>query len=158
MVSILSLSKILGADIEEQLDWFQSKGLIARRKNCSASTNPMDLQKRSDITDKYRYNMTKLQQKVYHAMILQCRWRCPVPMCKQSVSLRSGSFFEKSRLSLRQWLVLFYWWVREYPVTDAAEETEVEKKSAVQAYQYCSDICSWRLLHMTPLCCWEDQQ
>ena len=64
MVSILSLFKILGADIEEQLDWFQSKGLIARRKNCPACTNPMDLQKRSDITDKYRYNMTKLRQKV----------------------------------------------------------------------------------------------
>ena len=58
------LSKILGADIEEQLDLFQSKGLIARRKNCPACTNPMDLQKKSDITDKYRYNMTKLRQKV----------------------------------------------------------------------------------------------
>ena len=56
-------------------------------------------------------------------------------------------FFEKFRLSLRQWLVLFYCWFREYPVTDAAEEAEVEKKSAVQAYQYCRDICSWRLLH-----------
>ena len=58
-----------------------------------------------------------------------------MPTCKQSVSLRSGTFFEKSSLSLRQWLVLFYWWVRQYPVTDAAEEAEVEKKSAVQAYQ-----------------------
>ena len=72
-----------------------------------------------------------------------------MPTCKQSVSLRSGTFFEKSRLSLRQCLVLFYWWVRECPVTDAAEfeEAEVEKKSAVQTYQYYMDICSWRLLH-----------
>jgi hypothetical protein len=26
------------------------------------------------------------------------------------------------------------------------EEAEVEKKSAIQAYQYCR-VCSWRLLH-----------
>ena len=80
-------------------------------------------------------------------MMLRYRWRCPVGSCKQSVSLRSGTFFDKSRMSLKQWLVLFYWWAREYPVTDAAEEAEVEKKTAIQAYQYCRDICSWRLLH-----------
>ena len=80
-------------------------------------------------------------------MMLHCRWRCPVYTCNQSVSLRSGTFFDKSRLSLKQWLVLFYWWARQYPVTDAAEEAEVEKKTAIQAYQYCRDICSWRLLH-----------
>ena len=70
-----------------------------------------------------------------------------MPTCKQSVSLRSGTFFEKSRLTLKQWLVLFYWWIRQYAVTDAAEAAEVEKKSAIQAYQYCRDICSWKLLH-----------
>ena len=80
-------------------------------------------------------------------MMLRYRWRCPVGSCKQSVSLRSGTFFDKSRMSLKQWLVLFYWWAREYPVTDATEEAEVEKKTAIQAYQYCRDICSWRLLH-----------
>ena len=57
------MSKIPGADLKGQLDWFQNKGLIARRKNCPAGTNPMDLQKKSDITDKYRYNMIKLRQK-----------------------------------------------------------------------------------------------
>ena len=38
---------------------------------------------------------------------------------------RAGSFFSKSKLTLQQWLVLLYWWVREYPVTDAAEEARV---------------------------------
>ena len=75
------------------------------------------------------------------------RWRCPVSTCEQSVSLRSGTFFEKSRLSLKQSLVLFYWWAREYPVTDAGEEAEVDRKTAIQAYQYCRDVCSWRLLN-----------
>ena len=40
-----------------------------------------------------------------------------------------------------------YWWVRQYPVCDAAQEAEVEKKSAIQVYQYFRDICSWWLLN-----------
>ena len=36
--------------------------------------------------------------------------------------------------------------------TDAAQEAKVEKNTAVQAYQYFRDICSWRLLnHDAPL-------
>ena len=62
------------------------------------------------------------------------------------MGLRDGTF-EKSHLTLQQWLVLMYWWCREYPVTDAAEEAKVSEKSAVQAYQYFRDICSWRILN-----------
>ena len=46
----------------------------------------------------------------------------------------SGTFFEQwSCLSLRQWIVLLYWWAREYvyPVTDAAQEAEVDEKTAI---------------------------
>ena len=35
---------------------------------------------------------------------------------------------------------------------DAAEEAEVDEKTAIQIYQYCRDIWSWRLLnHDSPL-------
>ena len=45
-----------------------------------------------------------------------------------------------------------YWWARQYPVTNAAQEAKVEKNTAVQAYQYFRDICCWRLLnHDAPL-------
>ena len=33
-------------------------------------------------------------------------------------------------------------------MTDAAEEAKVTEATAVQAYQYFRDICSWRLLNM----------
>ena len=68
------------------------------------------------------------------------------------MSVREGSFFTKSKLSLTKWLILLYWWSREYPVTDAAEEAEVTETTAIQVYQYFRDICSWRLLtHDSPL-------
>ena len=50
-------------------------------------------------------------------------------------------------MQLRQWIVLMYWWAYEYPVKDAADEAEVDEKTAIQIYQFCRDICSWRLLN-----------
>ena len=61
--------------------------------------------------------------------------------CRKSVGLCDGTFFEKSKLSLRQWVVLMYWWVHQYPVSDAAQEAEAEReKTAVQVYQYLRDM------------------
>ena len=41
-----------------------------------------------------------------------------------------------------------YWWVRQYPVSDAAQEAEVQERTAIQVYQYLRDICSWRLVNL----------
>ena len=67
------------------------------------------------------------------------------PSGGKSLSVCEGSFFSQSKLRLRQWLILLYWWVRQYPMTDAAEESMVSRTSAIQAYQYIGDVCSWRL-------------
>ena len=75
--------------------------------------------------------------------VLHNRWRCPDNSCKKSCSIRAGSFFEQSKLSLQQWVVIIHWWVREHPVTKAKEEA---KTSEVTAIQYLWDICSWRLM------------
>jgi len=132
-MSILDLGPYMFGDVDQQIGWFQSKGLLATSKTCPACSQPMDMQTRSDVTDKYR-------------------WRCSNTACRKSVGLRDGTFFAKSHLTLQQWMVLMYWWACQYPVTDAAQEARVEKNTAVQAYQYFRDICSWRLLnHDAPL-------
>jgi hypothetical protein len=90
--------------------------------------------------------------KQHRQAIVNHRWRCPVTTCRKTQSLRHGSFFEKSKLSLQKWLVLLHWWIREYPVIDAAEEAKVTEATAIQVYQYFRDICSWRLLtHDSPM-------
>ena len=61
-------------------------------------------------------------------------WWCP--QCKGRRLIRTGSFFSKSRLTLQKWLILLYFWVREYPVTDAMEEAEVNKGTAIDIYQW----------------------
>ena len=52
MASILALAEIIGGDIDQQLTWLQSKGLMPSSKACPACTHTMDMQPRNDITDK----------------------------------------------------------------------------------------------------------
>ena len=60
--------------------------------------------------------------------------------------MRDGSFFTESKITLQKWLILLYWWVREYPVSDAAEEAEVTRATGIQAYLYFTDVCTAKLL------------
>lgn len=62
------------------------------------------------------------------------------------MSAREGSFFAKSRLTLQQWLLLFYWWIREYPVGDAGEEAKVSNDTARAVYQWLREVCSTKLI------------
>ena len=53
--SILSLASVISAELEEQIPWFQARGLLAQNKTCPACNQPMNMQQRQDVTDKYRY-------------------------------------------------------------------------------------------------------
>ena len=51
------------------------------------------------------------------------------PDCNKTGSIRKGSFFEQSKLTLQKWLLLMQWWTRQHPVTDATVEVEVTDSS-----------------------------
>ena len=70
----------------------------------------------------------------------EIRW-LSCPNCNKTASIRKGSFFEQSKLTLQKWLLLMHWWARQYPVTDAAVEVEVTEKTAIQVYQWLRDVC-----------------
>ena len=54
-MSILDLGQYMFRDVDQQIGWFQSKGLLATNKTCPACSQPINMQKHSDVTDKYRY-------------------------------------------------------------------------------------------------------
>ena len=76
-------------------------------------------------------------------------WYCP--RCYTRKTIREGSFFAKSRLSLQKWLLLMYMWVRQYPVTDACEEVEVDQRTGIDVYQWLREVCSQRLISDPPI-------
>ena len=75
-------------------------------------------------------------------------WWCP--QCKTRNTIRLDSFFHKSRITLQQWMILIYLWVRQYPVTDAADEVDVHRATAIDVYQWLREVCSTKLIQ-TPI-------
>ena len=73
-------------------------------------------------------------------------WYCP--SCETTKSIRDGSFFSKSKLTLQKWMLAILWWSREYPVTDMAMEAEITERSACDIYNWLREVCSSKLLRM----------
>ena len=71
-------------------------------------------------------------------------WKCPT--CKGRKSIREGSFFAKSRITLQKFLLILHMWARQYPVSDVAEEAEVALSTAIDVYQWLREVCSTKLL------------
>ena len=66
-----------------------NRGLLAAKRGCSCG-NEMVL--RNDKSDDR-----------YH-------WECPVNHCRKRRSIRAGSFFEDSKISLHHWLYIIFLW------------------------------------------------
>ena len=66
------------------------------------------------------------------------------------MSIRKGSFFAKSKITLQKWRLLMHWWARQYPVKDAANEVAVSEATTIQVYSWLRDVCSYRLCSVDP--------
>ena len=73
------------------------------------------------------------------------------PLVKQQNLFESQVFFSKSRLSLKKWLLIIYWWAKQYPVTNCRDEADVDQCTAVDTYQWLREVCSTRLLRDPPI-------
>ena len=127
-MSILQLGPVIFRETDQLITYLQGKSLLSTNKTCPCGS-AMQLSPRSDVSDGVRF-------------------RCPD--CHKCTSIRDSSFFSKSRLPLKKWVLLMYWWARNYPVTDAASEAEVTEASACAVYQWLREVCTTRLLH-TPI-------
>ena len=123
-MSLLELGPTIFGPTDDLIAWFRSKRLLARSQDCSTCNIPMRQGTRRDVTD---------------GLV----WRCL--QCKTTKNIRESSFFSKSRLSFQKWLLLLHFWVKEYPVKDAADEVEVDKNVACDAYRWFREICSTTL-------------
>ncbi len=47
-------------------------------------------------------------------------------------------------------MLAMWWWARQYPVTDAAEEACIGEDTACNIYQWLREVCSTKLIN-TPI-------
>ena len=112
----------------EIIEFYQEKKLLKMSVNCPKCESSMKLSPFPERQDGYI-------------------WRCPVRRCRASLSVRCGSFFEKSKESLRDWLMIILEWSREIPATYTSDMVDITNKTACRMYQYLRDVCSWKLLN-----------
>jgi hypothetical protein len=70
------------------------------------------------------------------------RWRCGRKNCNVDRSMRSGSFFKGSKLRWTTLVHLLWCWSAREPVTAAYQKAGCDKKTAIDWYQFCRDVCS----------------
>ena len=76
-------------------------------------------------------------------------WRCSNQRCANRCSfrtIRTGSFFEKSKITLDKWLYVIYFWSQGTKVTTASKMVQVSEKSTIQMFQYLREVCSTKLI------------
>lgn len=130
----------LGPIIFGENDYLRQKRLLAKTCDCtryfiymyiivpnmlSRCHIPMEERPRRDISDGFS-------------------WWCR--RCKTRTSIRHGSFFSLSKLTLKKWLLMIHYWAIEAPVTDAVTQSNIDIRTAVDIYQWLREICSTKLL------------
>ncbi len=73
--------------------------------------------------------------------------------CRKKTSIRDGSFFSKSHLSLTVLVSVIYFFVLDIPVKTILDllDHDLSKKAVIDWYNFCRDICTEFLQRNPPL-------
>ena len=116
-MSLLDIGPVIFGRKEGHIDYLRRHHLLADHCNCARCGVLMHERPRTDVSG----------------------WWCP--QCKSRKSIQDHSFFTKSRISLQKWLLFMHYWARNYPLSDAAEETQTDAGTAVDVFQWFRDVC-----------------
>ena len=120
MYSFRNLVLGVTATEDKTIEWLKRKNLILTHADCSKCGSSTNFVKR---------------KKSYV-------WRCPKKGCQSELSMRDGSFFSGSHLSLNEIVELTYWWARGSTITTAIHETGHSSKTVVDWFNFHRDVCA----------------
>jgi hypothetical protein len=112
---------------EEIIQWCMDEGLIAKSRLCCHCDQPMKLVKCEDRSDKYKWECRKSMNGKRH---------------KVEISIRKGSWFEKSNMTLEEVLKFTYWWFRDV----IRHELNIAAHTAVDWDSFCRETCEVTLM------------
>ena len=101
-------------------------GLLASRQRCQCGTE-----------------MVLRDRNVVDGLI----WECPLRTCRKLRSIRAGSFFEDSNISLGQWLNIIYLWSIDVSNKQLSLMTEFLLRAIATTLAKIRQICYLKILH-----------
>ena len=77
---------------------------------------------------------------------LECRRQEKGKRHKAEISIRKGSWFENSRMTLEEILKLTYWWRQDLDQAQIKHELGLAESTGVHWDSFCSEVCEITLL------------
>ena len=113
-------------DKDKFINWLMDKGLLKNIQICPRCNCEMNLVKCGDRSDGYRWECNRQMNRKRH---------------RAELSVRSGSWFEKSNLTLEEMVKFTYWWCRDLEQCQIKHELGMSSSTAVDWDSFCREIC-----------------
>ena len=106
--------------------WLMEEGLMAKERLCPMCDGEMGLGRCEDRSDLFK---------------LECRRQEKGKRHKAEISIRKGSWFENSKMTLEEILKLTFWWRQDLDQAQIKHELGLAESSSVDWDSFCRDVC-----------------
>lgn len=119
------LPLIMEEDSKRLIIYLQNKGVLKKEVKCRSCNRPMSLARRNNTKDQYT-------------------WKCSFRDCatNPSVTIRTQSIFEGSKLTLKEYISVIFYWSLELCPTNVSKLTKVSLRSVSVINDLMRDICT----------------
>ena len=116
---------------ELTIKWLMDEKLIASKQMCERCGEEMSLVECSDRSDGYRWECRKQDKGRRH---------------KFTVSIRKGSWFAESNLTIEEVLKYTYWWTQGLDQCQIRRQLKLNPNTAVDRDSFCRETCEVTML------------
>ena len=113
-------------DKEMFINWLMDEGLIAKERLCPICNEWMTLTRCKDRSDLLKWECRKQEKRKRH---------------KAEISIRKGSWFEKSKMTLEENVKLTYWWGQELHQSQIKHELGLAESTGIDWDRFCREVC-----------------
>ena len=113
-------------DKDMLIEWLMEEGLLTKSQKCPVCESDMELVKCNDRSDGVKW---------------ECRRRIDGKRHKAEWSVRRGSWFAESRMTVEEILKFTYWWCQDLDQAQIRHEMGVATNTGVDWDSFCREVC-----------------
>ena len=113
------------------IHWSMEEGLIGKERLCPICDGEMSLARCEDRSNLFKLEWRRQEKGKRH---------------KAEISIRKGSWFEKSKMTLEEILKLMYWWCQDLDQAQIKHELGLAESTGVDWDSFCREVSEITLL------------
>ena len=118
-------------DKDRLIQWLMGEGLLAKSRLCSVCGSDMILVNCDDRSDGFKW---------------ECRRRIDGKRHRVEMSIRTGSWFAQSNMTLEEILKYTYWWCQDLDQVQIRHELVLATHTGVDWDSFCREVCEITLM------------